>query len=70
MLIDYLMESYQELTGQLIPANPAVTLRANSPSANADSYEKAEMQARRHRRQRRLDRVGQRGINGWTVRTW
>lgn len=70
MLIDTLMDSYRELTGQVRPAQPVVTVGASRPAANADSYEKAAMQARRHRRQRRLARMGQHGINGWTVRTW
>jgi hypothetical protein len=70
MLIEYIMDSYRELTGQVSPAQPVVTVRATRPAANADSYEKAGMQARRQRRQRRLARMGQHSINGWTVRTW
>lgn len=70
MLIEYLMDSYRELTGQVVPTQPVVTVSATRPAANADSYEKAGMQARRQRRQRRLARMGQHSINGWTVRTW
>jgi hypothetical protein len=70
MLIDYLKESYRELTGQVIPTQPVVTVSSTRPAANADSFEKTGVQARRHRRQRRLDRMGQSSINGWTVRTW
>jgi uncharacterized protein YyaL (SSP411 family) len=70
MLINYIRESYRELTGQLTPEQAVVTLRSSKPAANADSYKKAEMQARRHRRQRRLDRAVFTGTNGWSVRTW
>jgi len=70
MLIDYIMDSYRELTGQVIPAQPVVNVKATRTAANADSYEQSEMQARRQRRQRRLARMGQHGINGWTVRAW
>ena len=70
MLIDYLMESYRELTGQVGPAQPVITLRSTRPAANADRFERDEMQARRHRRQRRLARMGHSNVNGWTVRTW
>jgi hypothetical protein len=28
------------------------------------------MQARRHRRQRRLERSGNHSVGGWKVRTW
>jgi len=70
MLIEYLMDSYRELTGRAVSAQPVVQVSAARRAANADSYEKAGMQARRHRRQRRLARTGQHGIDGWTVRTW
>jgi hypothetical protein len=70
MLIEYLKESYRELTGQVVPARPMTTVSSTRPAANADSFDKAGMQARRHRRQRRLDRMGQSSVNGWTVRTW
>jgi hypothetical protein len=70
MLIEYIMDSYRELTGRVIPAQPVVNLKTTRPAANADHFEKASNQARRQRRQRRLDRMGQRSVNGWTVRTW
>jgi len=40
------------------------------PAANAARFGKSEMQARRHRRQRRLERMGQHGVDGWTVSSW
>jgi hypothetical protein len=70
MLIDYLKESYRELTGQVIAARPVTKVSATRPAANADSFDKAEIQARRHRRHRRLDRMGKGSVNGWTVRAW
>jgi hypothetical protein len=70
MLIDYLVDSYLELTGQLDPVQPVVTLQSSRTAANAGSYRNSEMQARRHRRQRRLDRSAQPGTSGWAVRAW
>jgi len=70
MLIDTLMDSYRELTGQVVAAQPVVTIPMVRPAANADSFAKTAMQARRHRRQRRLERNGTHGINGWTIRAW
>ena len=31
---------------------------------------KTKMQARRHRRQRRMERDARRSVSGWTVRIW
>ena len=70
MLINYLKESYRELTGQVIAAQPVTNVSATRPAANSDSFDKAGMQARRHRRQRRLARTGQNSVSGWTVRAW
>ena len=70
MLIDYLVDSYLELTGQLDTEQIVVNLHSSRPAANAGSSRNSEMQARRHRRLRRLNRSGQPGISGWTVRTW
>jgi len=70
MLINYLRESYREMTGQAVAAQPVVTVPTTRPAANADRFEKAKTQARRQRRQRRLGRNETHSINGWTVRTW
>lgn len=70
MLIDSLLESYREMTGQAFTAAPITTVPTSRPAANADRFDKTRMQARRQRRQRRLDRAGARSINGWTVRAW
>lgn len=70
MLIEMIRNSYREVTGHLSPAEPVTRVRNNRPAANADSFSQAEMQARRHRRQRRMERNAHRGLNGWTVRAW
>lgn len=70
MLIDSLMESYREFTGQAIQAQPVKTVPVKRSAANAGRFDKAEKQARRQRRQRRLERSELRSINGWTVRAW
>ncbi|MBT8064225.1 MAG: hypothetical protein HKP03_06730 [Xanthomonadales bacterium] len=70
MLIDNIMKSYRDFTGRVELAQPVVTVPAILPAANAGSLAKAEMQARRLRRQRRMERTGGRGFTGWTVRTW
>jgi hypothetical protein len=70
MLINSLMESYREMTGQAFVAQPVVTVPVASAAANADRFDRAEKQARRQRRLRRLERSEQRMISGWTVRAW
>jgi hypothetical protein len=70
MLIDTIRDAYREMTGNFVQAEPVITVPAHRPAANSGSIAKAEMQARRHRRQRRLERAERGGINGWTVRTW
>lgn len=70
MLIEKLRETYREMTGQTVTAEP-VTVYANyRTAANESRIERAAMQARRLRRQRRMERAGRRNISGWTVRTW
>ena len=70
MLIDRLKESYREMTGQTVQAQPVVTVPQVRPAANADQFEKSAMQARRQRRQRRMERNGSHTISGWAVRAW
>ena len=70
MLINSLMESYREMTGQAFEARPVVTIPAARTAANADRFEKTGKLARRQRRMRRLERSGQHRISGWTVRAW
>jgi hypothetical protein len=70
MLINRIRDAYREITGRLTHAAPNTTVTIHRPAANAGNFAKSDMQARRHRRQRRLERVGHGRINGWTVRTW
>jgi len=70
MLINSLMESYREMTGQAFETRPVVTIPVARTAANADRFEKTGKLARRQRRMRRLERGGQHRISGWTVRAW
>lgn len=70
MLIDNLVRTYRELTGQVETIQPLVTVPVSRPAANASRFVNSEMQARRQRRQRRLGRSGQNGVSGWSIRTW
>ena len=70
MLIDNLVRTYRELTGAVETIQPLVTVPVNRPAANANRFVNTEMQARRHRRQRRLGRSAQYGVSGWSVRAW
>lgn len=70
MLIDRTKDSYLEPIGQPVEAQPVVTVSPGQPAANAEQFGKSAMQARRQRRQRRLERSGNHTISGWTVRAW
>jgi hypothetical protein len=70
MLIDSIRDVYREITGRITPAESIITVPTQRPAANAGNLAKTEMQARRHRRQRRMERSAGHSINGWTVRTW
>jgi len=70
MLIDTIRDVYREITGNFVQGESVVTVPTHRVAANASTFANTEMQARRHRRQRRLERAERGGINGWTVRTW
>lgn len=70
MLIDTFREAYREFTGKLMSTESVSSVHTRRPAANAGNFAGSEIQARRHRRQRRLDRSGSFGIGGWKVRTW
>ena len=70
MLITRIRKSYRDLIRHVDPVQPIVTLADIQPAANASNYIQSEMQARRLRRQRRLQRAGHRSSAGWSVRTW
>lgn len=70
MLIDTLRNAYREMAGRMVPVEPITTVHSHRPAANAGNIAKTDMQARRHRRQRRLERGGYSHVGGWTVRSW
>lgn len=70
MLMHTIMKTYREMTGQVEAAQPLETLPITQPAANAGSYEKAGMQARRQRRLRRQVTATRRVNHGWSVRAW
>lgn len=67
MLINTIKSSYRDLIRNVTPVQPIVTVPNILAAANAGNFSKSEVQARRQRRQRRVERTVQRG---WSVRTW
>jgi hypothetical protein len=70
MLRNIIKDSYREMVGQTDPVQAIVTVSENRPAANASNFGQSETQARRLRRQQRLERGGQHGSFGWRLRTW
>ena len=70
MLMKRIRDTYREITGHIEPVAPITMVPGHRPAANADNIVKSDMQARRDRRQRRMERVGMRNVSGWTVRSW
>jgi hypothetical protein len=70
MLINTIKKSYRELVSQVDPIQAIVTVSDIQPAANASNFSQSEVQARRLRRQNRLERGGQHGSFGWRLRTW
>lgn len=70
MLIETIREAYREMSGRQVTVETLATVPANRSAANDGTFSGPGIQARRHRRQRRLDRSMSRNISGWTVRTW
>ena len=70
MLIEMIRDVYREYINPVVTAEAITTITANRPAANENCLEHDEMQARRHRRQRRLNRAVANRIEGWAVRTW
>jgi hypothetical protein len=65
-----LLDSYRDVTRQLVPADSMTTLSVAHEAANAGRWIESTSLARRMRRQRRLERAQYRPISGWSVRTW
>lgn len=70
MLMQTLLDTYRDVTRQLVPGREVTTIEVPHKAANASRWIEGEGQARRLRRQRRMERQGNRPINGWSVRTW
>lgn len=70
MLIEKMRDVYRGYINPVVAAEAITTIPAHLPAANAGSIAYSDMQARRHRRQRRLGRAGGHNIHGWAVRSW
>lgn len=74
MLMKTLLDTYRDVTRQLVPGQEVTTVEVPQKAANASQWTSrwidGEAQGRRLRRQRRMERLGNRPMNGWTVRTW
>ena len=70
MLMNTINEERREMSSHIEPVQTVVTVSDIQPAANTSTFGQSEMQARRLRRHRRMDRMGQRGSIGWNVRTW
>lgn len=70
MLMKILRDGYREMTSQFAHSEPISAVSTQRPAANASRFVKTGAQARRQRRQRRLDRGITHNVSGWTVRTW
>ena len=70
MLIERIRDAYRDMRGSIEKAETITTVPARRPAANAANFDRSGMQARRLRRQRRLDRSEYRRVSGWAVKTW
>lgn len=70
MLMNRIRDTYRDIIAQFTAVESVVTVTTKGPAANASEFVSSDMQARRHRRQRRMERAGTHGVSGWTVRTW
>jgi hypothetical protein len=70
MLIEKIRDVYREYLNSVVTAEAITTVEAKRPAANECQFETRELQARRHRRQRRLNRSVANRIDGWAVRSW
>lgn len=70
MLIKSVQKVYRERFGQLRPERPVSAVGPRRSAANSDDFGNGEMQQRRFRRQRRLNRTTPYINHGWSLRTW
>jgi len=65
-----LIETYRDVTGQIVPNQTVTTVPVQRSAANANRWINEETKGRRQRRQRRMDRTFSHPVGGWSVRTW
>jgi len=70
MLMKKIRDTYREITGNIEPVAPVSMVPEYRPASNSGNIVKTDMQARRGRRQRRMERVGVSNVSGWSVRSW
>lgn len=70
MLMKMLRQSYREMTAPFAPVKPISTIESRRPAANANSFVRTDVKAKRHGRLRRMNRNLTHNASGWTVRTW
>jgi hypothetical protein len=70
MLMKRIRDTYRGITGNIEPVAPVTMVLSYRPAANAGNIQQSDMQARRGRRQRRMERVGMTNVTGWSVRSW
>jgi hypothetical protein len=70
MLINKLQDPGLEMADGMVPEEPVTLAATHRTAANASQFVSNDMQARRHRRQRRMERTGGLRISAWSVRTW
>jgi hypothetical protein len=74
MLMKTLLETYRDVTRQLVPGQEVTTVPVRRAAANSGQWaghrSDTKARGRRLRRQRRMEGLANRPVNGWTVRTW
>ena len=70
MLMKTLLETYREVTRQIVPGRGVTTVEVQRGAANASRWINEENEGRRQRRVRRMNRTASHRVGGWSLRTW
>jgi hypothetical protein len=70
MLMKMLLDTYREVTRQVVPGQAVTAIEVQRAAANASRWINEETKGRRLRRARRLNRTESYRVGGWSVRTW
>ena len=70
MLIRLLREGYHEMMAPFAQNRPVSTLEIQRQAANASTFIRSDVKAKRHGRLRRMNRSLSHNASGWKVRTW